>query len=113
MSGDPWISGRHPTHRPRISTDAFLEQLDAPAWMNASLCAQTDPESFFPDKGGSTREAKAVCGRCAVAAECLDYAIENQERWGIWGGLSERERRKLTKALGIDENPPPTEGTAA
>jgi len=62
-----------------------------------SLCAQTDPEAFFPEKGGSTREAKRVCLSCEVRAECLEYALGNDERFGIWGGLSERERRKLKK----------------
>lgn len=72
-----------------------------PEWMTAGVCAQIDPETWFPDKGGSTREAKAMCARCPVAAECLDYALENEERFGIWGGLSERERRKIAKALGL------------
>ena len=63
----------------------------------AALCAQTDPEAFFPEKGGSTREAKKVCLTCDVRGECLEYALINDERFGIWGGLSERERRKLKK----------------
>jgi len=67
------------------------------AWQTDSLCAQTDPEAFFPEKGGSTREAKKICGSCEVRANCLEYALENDERFGIWGGLSERERRKLRK----------------
>lgn len=67
------------------------------AWQVDALCAQTDPEAFFPEKGGSTRDAKKVCGACAVKQECLDYALSNDERFGIWGGLSERERRKLKK----------------
>ena len=62
-------------------------------WQDRALCAQTDPEAFFPEKGGSTREAKRVCRSCEVRAECLDYALENDERFGIWGGMSERERR--------------------
>jgi WhiB family redox-sensing transcriptional regulator len=66
-------------------------------WQERALCAQTDPEAFFPEKGGSTREAKKVCLTCDVRAECLDYALANDERFGIWGGLSERERRKLKK----------------
>jgi WhiB family redox-sensing transcriptional regulator len=73
--------------------------IPAEPWRAGALCAQTDPEAFFPEKGGSTREAKAVCGRCTVSAECLDYALENQERYGIWGGHSERERRKLARLL--------------
>ncbi len=67
------------------------------SWQERSLCAQTDPEAFFPEKGGSTREAKKVCLGCDVRAECLDYALAHDERFGIWGGLSERERRKLKK----------------
>ena len=66
-------------------------------WQASALCAQTDPESFFPEKGGSTREAKKVCQSCDVRAECLDYALGHDERFGIWGGLSERERRRLKK----------------
>ena len=64
-------------------------------WQERALCAQTDPEAFFPEKGGSTREAKKVCLSCDVRGECLEYALANDERFGIWGGLSERERRRL------------------
>ena len=66
-------------------------------WQSDALCAQTDPEAFFPEKGGSTRDAKKICTSCEVRAQCLDYALLNDERFGIWGGLSERERRKLRK----------------
>ncbi len=65
---------------------------DEPDWQENALCAQTDPEAFFPEKGGSTREAKRICAGCEVRAECLEYALSNDERFGIWGGLSERER---------------------
>lgn len=64
-------------------------------WMADGLCGQTDPEMFFPEKGGSTKNAKKVCAACPVKAECLDYALERDQRFGIWGGLSERERRRL------------------
>jgi WhiB family transcriptional regulator, redox-sensing transcriptional regulator len=67
-------------------------------WQERALCAQTDPEAFFPEKGGSTREAKRICSGCEVRAECLDYALAHDERFGIWGGLSERERRRLRRA---------------
>ncbi|CCH78260.1 putative WhiB-family transcriptional regulator,WhiB protein [Nostocoides japonicum T1-X7] len=73
------------------------DESGALSWQERSLCAQTDPEAFFPEKGGSTREAKKVCVGCEVRAECLEYALANDERFGIWGGLSERERRKLKK----------------
>ncbi|MGP7999446.1 MAG: WhiB family transcriptional regulator [Streptosporangiaceae bacterium] len=66
-------------------------------WQERALCAQTDPEAFFPEKGGSTREAKKVCRGCEVRAECLEYALEHDERFGIWGGLSERERRRMKR----------------
>lgn len=75
--------------------DGFPEP---PAWMADAVCATTDPEAFFPEKGGSTREAKAVCRSCIVQAECLDWALDNDERFGIWGGLSERERRRIKPA---------------
>jgi WhiB family redox-sensing transcriptional regulator len=68
---------------------------DGASWKDDALCAETDPEAFFPEKGGSTREAKRVCAGCSVQAECLQYALDNDERFGIWGGLSERERRRL------------------
>jgi len=66
-------------------------------WQERALCAETDPEAFFPEKGGSTREAKKICTGCEVKVECLEYALGNDERFGIWGGLSERERRRLRR----------------
>jgi WhiB family redox-sensing transcriptional regulator len=66
-------------------------------WQERALCAQTDPEAFFPEKGGSTREAKRICSTCEVRSECLEYALEHDERFGIWGGLSERERRRVKR----------------
>lgn len=71
---------------------AFIDQ----PWAEDALCAQTDPELWFPEKGGSTREAKKTCAQCFVQAECLSYALSTDERFGIWGGLSERERRAIT-----------------
>jgi WhiB family redox-sensing transcriptional regulator len=76
--------------------DATEEEQD---WQERALCAQTDPEAFFPEKGGSTREAKRICLGCEVKDECLEYALAHDERFGIWGGLSERERRKLKKRV--------------
>ena len=69
-------------------------------WQDQALCAQTDPEAFFPEQGGSTREAKRICKACAVRDECLEFALEHDERFGIWGGLSDRERRRLKKQIG-------------
>ena len=87
-------------------TDLALVDLGVPGlfvedeeegWQERALCAQTDPEAFFPEKGGSTREAKKICTGCEVKAECLEYALANDERFGIWGGLSERERRRIKR----------------
>ncbi|WNV74757.1 WhiB family transcriptional regulator [Geodermatophilus sp. DSM 44513] len=75
-------------------------EAEAQAWQERALCAETDPEAFFPEKGGSTREAKKICTGCEVKAECLEYALANDERFGIWGGLSERERRRLRRRVG-------------
>jgi WhiB family redox-sensing transcriptional regulator len=72
---------------------------DEDQWQERALCAQTDPEAFFPEKGGSTREAKRICMGCEVRDECLDYALAHDERFGIWGGLSERERRRLKRGI--------------
>jgi WhiB family redox-sensing transcriptional regulator len=80
----------------RVDTDA--DAIDD-QWQEKALCAQTDPEAFFPEKGGSTREAKRICLGCEVKDECLDYALAHDERFGIWGGLSERERRRLKRGI--------------
>ncbi len=66
-------------------------------WAAQAKCLQADPETFFPEKGGSTREAKRICALCEAREPCLEYALDNDERFGIWGGLSERERRKLKR----------------
>lgn len=86
------------TIRRPADVSGFLSCLVSPGWMADGVCAQTDPELFFPDKGGATKEAKRVCGGCPVKGECLAFALENQERFGVWGGLSERERRRLRRA---------------
>jgi WhiB family redox-sensing transcriptional regulator len=66
-------------------------------WAIQAKCLQAEPDTFFPEKGGSTREAKRICMLCDVREECLSYALANDERFGIWGGLSERERRRLKR----------------
>jgi WhiB family redox-sensing transcriptional regulator len=66
-------------------------------WQQRALCAETDPELFHPEKGGSTRDAKRVCNACEVRAECLDWALEKDEKFGVLGGMSERERRREAK----------------
>lgn len=83
---------------PGVRRPTPIDGDDSPlAWQVDALCSQTDPEAFFPEKGGSTRDAKRVCTSCEVKTECLEYALQNDERFGIWGGLSERERRRLRR----------------
>ncbi len=91
---DPVQLGVAGAKRPAPSDD------DPLGWQTDALCAQTDPEAFFPEKGGSTRDAKRICTTCEVRAQCLEYALLNDERFGIWGGLSERERRRLKRRAG-------------
>ena len=64
-------------------------------WMQDSLCAQVDPELFFPEKGGSGYAARDICARCDVRAQCLEYALRTDQRDGIWGGTTEPERRRM------------------
>jgi len=76
----------------------FLTGLDTgepAAWQDFAACAETDPELFFPEKGGTCRLAKMICARCPVAAECLEYGFWDQ--FGIYGGLNPAERRRLRR----------------
>jgi WhiB family redox-sensing transcriptional regulator len=66
-------------------------------WQDEAFCVQVDPELFFPERGGSSKAARAACAACPVRGQCLEYALNNKESFGIWGGTSERERRKLRK----------------
>lgn len=70
----------------------------SPAFMDLGSCRGSDPDVFFPDRGESLEPAKAICAECIVRDECLEYALDNRERFGIWGGTSERERRRLRRA---------------
>src|ERR1017187_23691 len=66
-------------------------------WQTKANCMGFYPDLFFPERGASTREAKEVCRGCVVREDCLEYALANGEKFGIWGGLSERERRRLRR----------------
>lgn len=87
------------TETPAGAFGVCAPSVDDDDWKDEGLCAQTDPEAFFPEKGGSTREAKSICRVCPVRHECLWTALEAKERFGIWGALSERERRHLLRQL--------------
>ena len=72
-------------------------EIDERDWQDQANCLGVDPDLFFPERGASTREAKEVCRGCVVRLQCLEYALSNGEKFGIWGGLSERERRRLRR----------------
>jgi WhiB family redox-sensing transcriptional regulator len=82
---------------PADVVDIFLPDGNVPSWQRSANCLGVDPDLFFPERGGSTHEAKEVCRGCVVRQECLQYAVQNNEKFGIWGGLSERERRCLRR----------------
>lgn len=71
--------------------------VDELAWQDYGNCRGADADLFFPERGASTRRAKAICDSCEVRDRCLDYALDNGEKFGIWGGLSERERRRVRR----------------
>lgn len=74
-------------------------------WQDRALCAEVDPDAFFPEKDIPKVDAKRICRSCDVQPECLAYAVRNGERHGIWGGLTEHERDALRKAAGLPEEP--------
>ncbi len=87
------------------STAALLRRVDElltmpqlagrPAWQRHANCMGVDPDLFYPGRGDALAPAKAVCRSCVVRADCLEYALANGEKFGVWGGMSERERRRV------------------
>src|SRR3569832_324476 len=67
------------------------------SWQERANCLGVDPDLFFPERGASTKEAKGVCNSCEVRMDCLEYALRHGEKFGSWGGMSERERRRLRR----------------
>lgn len=66
-------------------------------WSRHAVCAETDPDVFYPENGEPVTRAKRVCAGCPVSAQCLEWALATNERFGVWGGASERERRRMTR----------------
>lgn len=66
-------------------------------WRDDALCREVDADGFFVEKGGSTVAIKRICKACPVKQECLEYAFDNDERYGVWGGTSERERARMKR----------------
>jgi WhiB family redox-sensing transcriptional regulator len=77
---------------PLLQPDAGTE------WKQFGLCSEVDPDLWYPERGSSVKEAKRICQGCPVRVQCLEYSLDNDERFGVWGGVSERERRGLRRA---------------
>src|SRR5258705_9565121 len=92
-------AGRHwgPRRTGMRITTAVETEVEVRAWQDYANCLGVDPDLFFPERGASTREAKEVCRGCVVREDCLEYALSNGEKFGIWGGMSERERRRIRR----------------
>lgn len=106
--GRPWAIPDHAVPRTRDEFEhAFYAALLAgndlpdgiqfvpPEWHQRAACRTEDPTLFFPGRGASNEHAKAVCASCPVSDECLDFALTSGEKFGIWGGTSERQRRRI------------------
>jgi WhiB family redox-sensing transcriptional regulator len=82
-------------------------------WQDHAACLTVDPEIFFPERGGSSREAKMICNGsfnpvrlpCPVRAECLRYSLANREQHGVWGGVGPKQRRGVAENLGVERRP--------
>lgn len=87
-----------PARNPHRLT-AALEDLVGliPSWTDEAICAQVEPDLWFPHAGENTNDPKQVCAGCPVRVKCLQHALDNDERWGVWGGLTASERRRLLK----------------
>ena len=95
--------GRESISHPRLDVEILVGAKAASvvediSWHERAACRYKDPELFY-QTGNDAREAKNVCGTCPVRAECLTYALETKEEWGVWGGMEEKERRKVVARL--------------
>jgi len=85
-----------------MDVNLLLDGKQDQGWQTQANCMGVDPDLFFPERGASTKEAKEVCRGCVVQNDCLEYALANGEKFGIWGGMSERERRRLRRARALE-----------
>lgn len=99
---DECRAGRHRyhAHRARYGTPpATVRDMWPGEWTAQAACIGVDPDLFFPVRGGDVSAAKRVCAMCPVAAECLAYAMDTHQCYGVWGGRSERERRRMRRTV--------------
>lgn len=84
--------------RDQIIDGIMPVELDPMAWAEDANCLGVDPDLFFPERGSPSHAAKAVCAGCVVRSDCLEYAIAHDEKWGVWGGTTGRERGRIVRA---------------
>lgn len=102
---DYWEGEARPALRAHVSgfesdrLDEVLALLERPAWHADAACRGMDPDLFYPGLGANRDlvHARQVCTGCRVRVECLEDALARGDKWGVWGGLSERERRRLRR----------------
>lgn len=84
---------------------------DDTGWMGSALCRSESPAIFFPSDGVGVQMAQQICDKCPVRAPCLEYALANHIEHGVWGGASERERRRISRARRYQVGRPTPAGT--
>lgn len=89
-----------PAYRFTVRMDELpIPEYDAEhAWMLSGLCREREPSFFFPSDGVGVDRARRVCATCPVVSECLEYALTHRIEHGVWGGASERERRRILRS---------------
>jgi len=75
------------------------------SWADSGRCAGFDPELFFPERGQDAGPAKALCRECPVRSQCLSWAIDSGQKYGIWGGMTESQRRRLRRPVAAAGDP--------
>ena len=96
--------GRNGTVRidrlPTVDVDVLPADPSPPdVWQERSACFGIDPDVFFPISEEEAGPALAFCSACTIRSECLSWALKNGERYGVWGGLTEQQRRRLTRQV--------------
>ena len=75
----------------------FINMGNERKWMDDAACRETDPDLFYPESAVANKDAKKVCQTCSVVTQCLEYALDHPEEWGIWGGTSQEERKVMRR----------------
>lgn len=88
--------------QPGVEVTTLADLLEPPLWHSSAACKGMDPDVFYPSRGSDVRPAKAVCSSCSVREECLEFALDEADKFGIWGGMSERERRRLRRTRAVE-----------